>query len=481
MTTRGITTRSVRQIELVAARPVHFVGIGGIGMSGLARILLDSGQRVSGSDIDLSPVARALADRGAVLFQGNRPEHVPADGRAVVITAAVREDNPEVVEARRRGIPVLKYAQMAGEYARGRDLVAVAGTHGKSTTTGLVSFLLSAAGFDPSFLVGAVVRQFGSNAWVGRGRHFVLEACEYDRSFLNYRPSIAVVTNVEADHLDYYRDLEEIRDAFRAFASRVRPGGHLVAHSSVAGLFREVPGVKASLTTYGLEAGSDWRPRAVRLEGRTGAFRLEYRGRDLGLFRTGIPGLHNVLNASGAIAACVRAGARLELLRKWLPAYVGVARRFHVLHETPELAVVDDYAHHPTEIGTVIRAARKAFAGRRLWVVFQPHQHSRTRHLLDEFAASFGDVDRVIVTDIYGARDSEEDRRSVHARDLVGRILARDGRAYYVSGFDAVLAHLEENLERGDVVLCLGAGTIDRFARELVVLATRRRSPEADR
>lgn len=449
--------------------PVHLVGIGGVGMSGLARILIGMGQPISGSDLELGGLARALSESGAVLHEGNRAEHVPGGARAVVVTAAVPESNPELAQARRMGLKVLKYAEMVGEVSRGLETVAVAGTHGKSTTTALVSWLLTMTGLDPTFLVGAMVPQLGTNAGIGLGRNFVIEACEYDRSFHNYEPYVAVITNVEPDHLDYYKDFEEIRESFRQFAARVRPEGRVIVHSSVAPVLAGDPRIRARIETYGFEKDCHWRARAVRIEGRTGRFRLECGGKAMGTFRTNIPGVHNVLNATAAVAAAWTAGAPAKELAAALPGFAGCERRFQVLLDTPELTVVDDYAHHPTEIRTVIEVARKAFAGRRLWVVFQPHQHSRTRHLLEEFAGSFLAADRVIIPDIYASRDSEEEKALVHARDLVARILVRDVTAYYVSGFEAVIAHLEANRAPGDVVLVCGAGNVTKLARELVV------------
>ena len=451
-----------------AEKHVHFIGIGGIGMSGIAALMLRLGVTVTGSDTKPSDVTRRLESRGAAVAYGQRPENIPTDTELVVVTAAIKPDNPELIEANRRGIAVQKYAQVLGRVALQFRTIAVSGTHGKTTTTAMVTCMLRKMGLDPSYVVGAAVGSLGGSSGVGQGEHFVVEACEYDRSFLNLHPCVAVINNIEEDHLDYYRDIGEIQEAFAQFASQVDPTGLLVVNAGDPRALEAARHAPSEVQTFGIGVEADW--RADKLESARGqfAFDVSFRGKRLGRCELGIPGKHNVSNALASLACARWAGVSMEQSRKVLKTFRGADRRFQKVAEVGGITVVDDYAHHPTEIAATLEAARAYFAARRIWVVFQPHQHSRTRFFLEEFAHSFSHADVVIVPQIYFVRDTEEDRRSVTAEDLVARMKALHRDARHIADFDEIVRVLRCGLQTGDVVITMGAGPINQVGRDLV-------------
>lgn len=452
-----------------AGRTIHFVGIGGCGMSGLAAFVLSEGGAVSGSDAKRSDATERLEKLGAVVHLGHDGSHVPPEADLVVATAAVKPDNPELVEAHRRDLPVEKYAAFLGRLMSLRRGIAVAGTHGKSTTTALLSYVLSEAGLDPSFVVGADVPQLGGGARVGRGPHLVAEACEYDRSFLHLAPHAACILNVEEDHLDCYGGgLEEIRAAFRRFAARTRRDGLLVVCGGDLCARQAVEGLDRRVETYGI--GGEWDWRAENLEADRGRFAFDvYRGRKLyAHMKLELAGQHNVLNALAATALASWAGARAGEVAEAIGSFRGARRRMEVLGEAGGVTVVDDYAHHPTEIAATLQAARARFAPKRLWVVFQPHQHSRTRFLLKDFALALSRADKVIVPDIYFVRDSESERQAVRSEDLVGLVQAQNAAALYLEDFDSIRRYLRESLAPGDALLVMGAGDVWRLGEPVL-------------
>ncbi len=454
---------------------VHFVGIGGSGLSAIARVLLESGYTVSGSDEVLSPFAQALAARGAVVYQGHSAEQL--DGAdLVIVSSAVPADNPEVAAAQARGVPVFKRADFMGRLMEGRQGIAVAGTHGKTTTTGLIAFLLDRAGLDPTFIVGGWLADYDANAHAGRGRFFVVEADEYDRMFLGLRPTVAVVTNVEHDHPDCYPTLADMQEAFRAFANLLPADGLLVGcgHDAFARALvdeRRAAGWPAAL--YGFRRDDDYRADSLQLNGAGGYdFLVVKSDRTLGLARNRLPGEHNVLNSLAALAVADWAGVPFNDARNALVDYRGAGRRFEVVGEAGGVTWVDDYAHHPTEIRATLAAARRRFAGHTLWVMFQPHTYSRTRALLADFAAAFDDADHVVIVDIYRSRETPDP--SISAADIVRRMSHADAR--YVPALDDAADYLCERLRPGDVLLTLGAGDGNAVGRKVLqVLGQRRR------
>lgn len=447
---------------------VHLVGVGGCGMLGAARILLRSGAKVSGSDMRHFDGAGELTAAGAVIHIGHASEHVAPDVKLLVCSAAVPEDNPEIIAARARSIPIMRYPELLGEIMATRQGVCIAGTHGKSTTTGLTAHVFQTAGLDPSFVVGAQSRQLGGSSGVGSGRHFIVESCEYARSFLNFRPHSAAILNVDADHLDCYRDLDDIVAAFNAFGKRVSARGLLVVNHDDRLAKRAARDVVCRVESFGFGPGADW--RAVNLRARQGSFtfRVTYAGRPFGQFSLALAGMHNVANALAACALAHEAGAAIDAVATAMSSYEGVERRMTFRGRGRGVTIVDDYAHHPTEIRVTLDAVRRRYAPKRTWVVFQPHQASRTRHLMDEFSRAFDLADVVLVPDIYSVRDTEEDVRSVGSAHLVERIRSMGTRSIYLPTMKDVTDHVESHAADGDLVVVMGAGDVWKVADELV-------------
>ncbi|MGD8451418.1 MAG: UDP-N-acetylmuramate--L-alanine ligase [Phycisphaerae bacterium] len=446
---------------------VHLIGIGGSGMAGLAAFLLRRGSSVSGSDMQPGDEVRRLAEAGVHVAEPGT-EAIPPDVDLVVRSAAVPDTQPEVVEARRRGVPVVKYAQALGALMSHCAGVAISGTHGKSTTTGWLSYVLREAGLDPSFVIGASVPQLGGGSGAGDGPHFVAEACEYDRSFLNLRPQRAAILNIEEDHLDCYRNLAAIEAAFAEFAARVPADGLLVTNANDASCRRVAAHATCRVETFGFTDAADWSASELVPERGCYAFSVSHRTKMLGRISVGLPGRHNVANALAVMALATDCGAQWEQIVPALASFRGVRRRLELRGKARGVRVLDDYAHHPTEIRATLAAARQRYEPRQLWCLFQPHQHSRTRFLLSAFAESFAQADHVVVPDIYFVRDSEREREAVSAEDLVERIRARGDDAEFLPSFDSIVTRVVAAAQPGDVVITMGAGNIWKVADELL-------------
>ena len=444
---------------------IHFVGIGGIGMSGLARVLLEAGYPVSGCDRQPNHITDRLAAMGATIHQGHSRDHVVGVD-LLVISSAIPADNPELVVARERGLSVVKRAELLGHLTRGRRTLAVAGTHGKTTTTGLIAWILECAGQDPTVFAGGELLNLDTNAKRGSGSYVVVEADEYDHAFLQLAPELAVITNIEADHPDIFESLEAVVSAFERFLDRVPDDGHIVACVDDPRVRALVRG-RAGATTYGTQAQAEWWLSAVAENGQGGYdFRVRHDGEFVGEFTIRLPGVHNVSNALAAIVAASLLGVDRDVIREGLATFQGTKRRFEVKGTVREIVVVDDYAHHPTEIRATLAAARQRFRGRRLWAVFQPHTYSRTQALMDEFAAAFEDADHVVVTDIYAAR--ERNTLGVQAEDLVERMAHPDVR--YIPELDEATRYLAFKSRPGDVIITLGAGDVWKVGERLLEL-----------
>ncbi len=481
------------------------IGIGGCGMAGLARMLAARGAAVRGSDKEASDLTGALIAEGIPVGYDQSREWIPEDCDLVVASAAIKPDHPQVVEARRRGVRVQTYAEALGGCMIGRTGVAIAGTHGKSTTTAMLGAALVDAGLDPTVIVGATCAQLAAGCrseerhqGVEATKHraeatgfrlgadlipagplkgepglLVAEACEYNRSFHNYRARVASISSVEADHLDIYGSLDAVVEAFQAFARLVAPGADggrlLIAHS---GAHRKevTAGVTCEVETIGFDPEADW---VVGFDPASGEVRLAHRGRAAARWTARLPGAHNAMNAATACALGIMLGADAGTLARSLGAFRGVDRRCEFLGERPApggpVRVYDDYGHHPTEVEATLRALRQCERPEdrsgRLICVFQPHQHSRTRHLLEEFAAAFASADIVIVPHIYFVRDSIAEKHSVSAADLVDRLRERGVRAMHLYPFEAIVEHLEHTCRGGDLVVVMGAGPVWRVAR----------------
>ncbi len=442
---------------------VHFVGIGGAGMIGLARILLAQGYRVSGSDRSDSPALETLRTLGAVVHLGHDAAYL-GDAALVVISAAVREENVEVTAARARGIPVIKRAALLGALANARQCIAVAGTHGKSTTSGMIAFILSTLGHDPLFVIGAEVRDLGTSARDGAGPLAVVEADEYDYSFLQLTPDVALITNIEHDHPDIFPDAQSYMDAFVQFVRQTRPHGTVIVNTdepeSVAMARAAMPTTTLPLQTVGLSDAADWQVTlsadgAVTLTDPAGASTTA---------TLAVAGAHNARNAAMAVAACAAVGVAASEALRTVAQYRGVGRRFELIGEARSITIIDDYAHHPTEVRANLLAARARYPGRRIVAVFQPHTFSRAALYHVEFAAALSDADLALVTDIYAAR--EPDPGTIHARDIAGGVA--DGRGIYAGDLDATLLLLRARVAPGDVVLTFGAGDVTTVGPKLL-------------
>lgn len=434
-------------------------------MRGLAAVLLREGAIVSGSDRQNSPEMDYLRSLGAQVCVGQRAENLPAELDRVVITAAIKEENPELQAARCRGVTVTKYAGLLGEAMRSRYGLAVAGTHGKSTTSGLLSYMLTLGGVDPSFVVGADVPQLGGGSRAGGGRHFVAEACEFDKSFLSLNPKLAAILNVEHDHPDCYENLDAVKAVFASFAALVPQDGRLIVNGEDRNLADVVRDISAPVETFGISDETfDWRATDVTTFRGVCRYQLHYRDQHLGSARMKLPGRHSVMNSLAAAALAYHAGIDRDAILRAMATFSGVGRRIELKGVSHGITVIDDYAHHPTEIRASLRAIRDAYEPERMWVVFQPHQHSRTRFLMSDFARSFGLADVTLVPDIYFVRDSEAEKQRVSSTDLVSEIKRDGGDARYLASFDEIIGMLSEQLRPGDCLVTMGAGSVYQIA-----------------
>ncbi len=458
---------------------VHFVGVGGIGMSGIAEVLLNMGFRVSGSDMRRSDVTARLESLGAKIYEGHSAEHVNG-AHVVVRSTAVRGDNPEVLEARRRSIPVIPRAEMLGELMRLKPhTVAVAGSHGKTTTTSMVATVLAQAGLDPTVVVGGVVGAMGSNARLGKSDLMVVEADESDRSFLMLSPTFAVVTNIDREHMDSYTDMADVRKCFADFVNKVPFYGAAVLCLDDPHVQAVIPEIVRRRITYGLSAQADIAAREVRYDKQFGSvYQVRLMGEPVGEVSLHVPGLHNIYNSLAAIAIGLELEVPFETITKALSTFTGVNRRFQFKGEEAGVIVVDDYGHHPTEIRATLVAAKLGAAGRRMVVLFQPHRYSRTQDLMEEFARSFNNADVLMVTDIYAASEDPIEGVSGEALvEAVSRFGHKDAR-HVGSVEDATQALLNE-VREDDMVITLGAGNVYRAGENLVELL-KEREPRAE-
>ena len=445
---------------------LHFVGIGGAGMSGIAEVLLNLGYRVTGSDARRGEMVERLERLGAKVFIGHDASHVEG-AHVVVYSSAVARDNVEVQAARLRGVPVIPRAEMLAELMRLKYGIAVAGTHGKTTTTSMVAAVLGAGGFDPTVVVGGRVHGLGANARLGQGEFLVAEADESDGSFLKLSPTIAVVTTIDAEHLDHYGDLDAVRAAFLAFANKVPFYGAAVLCLDQPNIQQMIPSVEKRVITYGLEASADLTARRLEFAGATARFEALRRGHALGVVSLQVPGRHNVLNALAAVAVGLDLDMPFDVIAGALAGFTGVQRRFQIRGQARGVLVVDDYGHHPAEIRATLAAAKAGY-DRRVITVFQPHRYSRTQHLRQEFLTAFNQSDVLVVMDIYGA--GETPIPGVSARDLAEGIAAHGHReVHYMNGDRAaVVAFLCESTRSGDLVLTLGAGDVGALGAEVL-------------
>jgi UDP-N-acetylmuramate--alanine ligase len=445
---------------------IYFIGIGGIGMSGIAEVLLNLGYTISGSDVGRSDITERLASMGANIYYGHDPANL-GKVDVVVTSTAIRADNPEVVEAQERNIPVIPRAEMLAELLKMKVSVAVSGTHGKTTTTSMISTVMAHGGLDPTMVIGGKLASIGSNARLGGGDVIVAEADESDKSFLKLSPYIAVITNIELEHLDHFSGIDEIKEAFVEFANLVPFYGVTILCGDDENVKEILPRIKRRFITYGISEDVDYRATDISFQGSGSRFSLWYKKNFLGFISLNVPGIYNVCNSVAAIAVARELQMDFAAITDGIGRFSGVQRRLEVKGDVRGVTVVDDYGHHPTEIMATLKAARQVWAGRRLVVVFQPHRYTRTKGLFNDFLGAFGDADVLVVTDIYAA--SEQPIEGVTAENLARGIADRGHRnVTYLPAFDDIVAHLMDVTKPGDVVMTVGAGTVWKVGEQFI-------------
>ncbi|MCR4289312.1 MAG: UDP-N-acetylmuramate--L-alanine ligase [Candidatus Scalindua sp.] len=483
---------------------VYFIGIGGAGMSAIAKILINEGYIVAGSDMECSPVTYELGELGVRINTKQDGECLDPDTNLVITSAAINENNPDLKKARSLGLKVVKYSEFLGSLMKTKYGIAISGTHGKTTTTAMISTILQKTGQEPTFVIGGNVTGIGGNSCLGKGSHFVAEACEFDRTFLNLAPQIGVITNIEEDHLDYYKDLDGITEAFTEFVSLIPEDGLLVVNNDDINTRKVIKGAKCKVESYSVVTASDILNKAIparktglqtysgemqiadefceRVNAESDAewlavvtysdkdvsrFSVFKKGEYFGDFCLKPPGLHNVSNALAAISVCNYIGLNRKTVKKALASFNGVSRRFQTISSKNSITIIDDFAHHPTEIKTTLATARAIYPSQRIWCVFQPHQHNRTKLFLREFATALTLADKVIIADIYAARDSDREKASISSLDLKRELQAIGGDAECMGNSSEIINSLCLSVERDDIIMILGAGDIWKVAHGL--------------
>ena len=461
----------------VAGVRFHFIGAGGIGMSGLAQFLAEKHAIVTGSDQTATAVTARLEGLGARIYIGHDASNLGPEVQTVVASAAIGEDNPELQKARQQGCRIYKYAQLLGEMMGHFEGIAVGGTHGKSTTSGWLAYCLKQVGVDTNFIVGAEVLQLRGSAGSGDSEFFVAEACEYDRSFHSLQPKVACILNIECDHLDCYRDEADIVEAFYQFALGTKAKGLIVANGDDPNVAKVIErlGDERTVVTFGFGPTCTFGVENIKQRGGACQFDVLRDGELLGTTSVSLPGRHNILNGLAVVATAVSVGIEPQRILDALGRFTGVNRRLMLKDQLNGVTVLDDYAHHPTEVRASLEAIRQQYKPNRLFCVYQAHQYSRTRFFLDEFAASFSQADEAIVPEIYFVRDSQASRAQVSAEILAEKIRAQGTDAHYIGTFEAVCDYLEQKVNAGDLVVTMGAGDVWKVADEYIQRLRRHR------
>lgn len=455
------------QIDFHKPIAVHFIGIGGISMSGLAEILLEEGFQISGSDSKESPLTDALEKRGAKIYYGQRASNIGDSVQAVVYTAAIHPDNPEFACAKEKGLPMLTRAELLGQIMRNyHTSIAVAGTHGKTTTTSMLSHILLKGECDPTISVGGILPAIGGNIRVGNSEVFLTEACEYTNSFLSFFPTIGIILNIDADHLDFFKDIEDIRRSFRKFAQLLPGDGTLIINADTPEYLSVIEDLPCRVITYSLTDSADYTASDITYDQYGHAsFTVNYQGAPLGVCSLKVPGIHNVSNALASIAAGRVLDLPWEVIARGLESFTGTDRRFQYKGTVAGVTIIDDYAHHPTEIRATLHAARN-YPHKKIWCVFQPHTYTRTKALMPEFAAALSLADHVVLADIYAAR--ETDTLGISSEDLQKDIAALGTPCEYFPTFDEIENFLLENCTQGDLLITMGAGDVVNIGEQLL-------------
>jgi UDP-N-acetylmuramate--alanine ligase len=464
---QGVKELAMIHIRDFTGKHVHFIGIGGISMSGLAEILLERGYRVSGSDLRQSGLTARLERKGAAIYQGHNAQNI-READLIVYTAAVKDDNPELMEAKKQNIPYMSRATLLGQIMETyRFSIGVAGAHGKTTTTSMLSIMMNHAGLDPTILIGGELDEIGGNVQIGQSEYFVTEACEYMDSFLKFHPYMAVILNIDKDHLDYFKDMNQIYSSFVNFANLVPKSGYVIGCGDDPLVARLMEEVSCSTISYGIHHPCNWLAHDIVYdkEGHS-SFLVENNGRNLGQYTLKVPGKHNIYNALASIAACDIMGIPSDSMQEALLHYGGTHRRFEVKGKTYNQAVIiDDYAHHPTEIKATIRAALN-YPHNRIWCIFQPHTYTRTKKLFQDFTEAFHGVDFLILADIYAAR--EKNTGDISSEMLAEAIAQKDLNCTYIPGFSLITDYVREHAKPGDLIITMGAGNIYEIGNALL-------------
>lgn len=443
---------------------IHFVGIGGIGMSGIAHILLEMGYRVSGSDLEQNSLTRKLQKMGGIIFTGHDSSNILKDTGLVVYSSSVSFINPEMHEARKRRIPIVHRAKLLAELFNNKIGIAVTGTHGKTTTTSLAAVMLENCGLNPTAIIGGEIEEFCGNAKLGKGKHIVAEADESDSSFLNLKPSVAVITNIEPEHLDHFKTMDDAKRAYRKFADNIKPGGILIYNHDDHSVRDALKGYKREKESFGSSRHADISPDNIKMDRFYTSFDCIYKGKDLGRVGINIPGQHNVMNALAAILVGLKSGLKFDDVREAIKDFKGVKRRFHLRSDHEGVMLIDDYGHHPTEIRVVLEACRN-WKPRRLIAIFQPHRYTRTKALADDFGKCFKEADKLILTDIYAA--SEKPIRGVSVRSIYDRAKKSGNKDISIVKKEMIADSIMKIKKRGDMIVVFGAGDIKKVADEL--------------
>lgn len=434
-------------------------------MSGLAEILINRGFTVSGSDKKESRLTKKLKELGASVHLGHSEKNLSQSVQTVVFSGAIENDNPELKAARQRELKIVSRSQLLGELMNQKVGIAITGTHGKTTTSSLLSLIFEQEGLEPTILIGGEVRSIGGNARDGKGKYLIAEACEFQRAFLDLHPQIGVITNIEADHLDYYKDLGEIEEAFLDFTKNIKEGGFLVAGIDSPSVSKILNRIEGRVITYGISSEeAEWKAANIQIEGDRLTFEVAKKNQSLGQFSLQIPGTHNIQNALATIIVSLECGIKLRTIKQVIGNFSGAVRRMEFRGERDGILVFDDYAHHPSEIQSSLAGLKSFYPDRKIYCVFQPHQHSRTKLLLKDFASSFKEAKTVIIPKIYAVRDSSEDIASVSGEDLAQEIIRKNKEAHYIPDFKDCVSFLEEKVEPGNIILTMGAGPVNQVA-----------------
>ncbi len=446
----------------------HFIGIGGIGMSGLAHILLNRGYKVSGSDSVKSNITDKLSNNGAKIYLGQKKENITG-ADVIIFSAAINEKNPEYSEAKKRNIKLLRRSELLGLLMSEKRGIAIAGTHGKTTTSTMLGMILEDSGLDPAMAIGGEVKNIGGNAKDGKGNFFIAEACEYDRSFLDLNPCAAIITNIEEDHLDTYGDLDQILKTFSKFISQIDKNGFLVISAWDSNIAKTISHYNGKLIDYGFSNGR-YRAKNIRICDHSTYFEVWDEKDKLGELKLIVPGAHNILNSLAVTACALEIGIKFSKIKNSLEKFTGAKRRFEIKGKKDNILVIDDYAHHPTEIQATLDGLKSYYPESRIWCVFQAHQYSRTRFLLSDFSKSFEGIENVIISEIYEARDTEEDKKAVNGGILASAIDEISHNAKYISDFESIVDYLKKNVKSGDIIITVGAGPIYKVGESFLEL-----------